>query len=180
MGGYCFLLAVRTLGTSLWTIKSNFELFVLSVTVSWISLFDGLLFNFFFSNALNIMFVWWWSWMWQESVWEEKSWANPPPPCVQAWTSPGWTGTVLGRIDISDRKVQTQQPSTTWVLGVFGVTSVRNDLFSPSCSAKASSSVLCLDSFTLCSEFLWDLFPTLFSFFSTVLLRGIVSKVCAF
>lgn len=105
---------------------------------------------------------------------QEKGWADPTR-CVPAGTSPGWTGAGLGSSDIPDRKAQTQprynKGSWSFWSNIYQKWCFFTILHYPPGIIFCS---LCLNSFTLCLEFLWDLFPTLFSFYSAVLLRGIV------
>lgn len=89
---------------------------------------------------------------------------------AQAGQGQGWAAVTL----LTERS-RPNSPGTTGVLGVFGVTSVRNDTSSPSCTAHKASSCVLFVSTPL--HFVWKSFETCSlhsSFFSAVLLRGIV------
>lgn len=143
MGGYCFLSAVRTLGTSLWTIKSNFDFFVLSVAVLWLSLFAWVAFLF---STSDMMFDLCWSWMWQDSVWEEEGWADPHQVCADL-DQP--------RLGSRDRKVQVQQPRYNRGSWSFWTNTCQEWCFFTllHCPQGIIFCSLCLNSFTLWNSF---------------------------
>lgn len=94
---------------------------------------------------------------------ERLSW-SPRGVCrlgaAQAGQGQGWAAVTF----LTERS-RPNSPGTARVLGVSGVTSVGNDVSSPSRTARKGSIFcsLCLNSFALCLEFLWDSLPTLFS-----------------
>lgn len=161
--GFCQQSGLRELHCELSNLILNF--------LSYQSQFHG----FHNSHGLRFFFWFFFSQHFKHNVWlvvqldvtgdclgrEGPSWSSPGvcrSGAAQAGQRQGWAAVTF----LTERS-RPNSLGTTGVLGVFGVTSVRNDVSSPSCTAQRHHLLFSfLSSFTLCLEILWDLFPILF------------------